>query len=65
MNMNIELSKTSYLSIFVFFLADHHHGSQKDLNPEDLRREKQAGDLHQEEVWVDEESLRAERVMRL
>ena len=35
-----ELSKSSYIN--VLFLADHqhHHGAQKDLNPEDLRREK-------------------------
>jgi len=40
-------------------------GTKENINPEDFRREEQTGHFHQAQVWVDEESLRAERPMRL
>ena len=41
------------------------HGQEEDQHCADIRREEQTSDLHQAEIWSDEESLRAECSVRL
>ena len=40
-------------------------GAEEDLDRAHQRRAQSPGDLHQEEVWPDEEGLRAQRPLRL